>query len=76
MPKINLFASATIRRAALTRFDPVQRIPLCEAVRTVMEDLSPEQRTGAVIDSGERTLRFPDVEAIYYGSGFAVVIGC
>ena len=42
----------------------------------MMEDLSPEQRTGAVIDCGERTLRFPDVEAIYYGSGYAVVIGC
>ena len=41
-----------------------------------MEDLPPEQRTGAVIDCGERTLRFPEVEAIYHGSGFAVVIGC
>ena len=76
MSKINLFALATIRRATSTCFDPVQRTPLCEAVRTVMEDLPPEQRTGAVIDCGQRTLRFPDVEAIYYGSGFSVVIAC
>ena len=76
MSKINLFALATIRRATPARFDSVQRTHLCEAVRTVMEDLPPEQRTGAVIDCGERTLRFPEVEAIYHGSGFAVVIGC
>jgi hypothetical protein len=42
MSKINLFALATIRRATSTRCNPVQRTPLCEAMRTIMEDLPPE----------------------------------